>query len=224
LDTELLYPQSPNNSKEMVDTQISIRDIGAPNVIRAMNAIPRDRFVLEKHLALAFSDQALPIGENQTISQPYVVAFMTQALDLKSSSKVLEIGTGSGYQTAILASIAKSVYSIEVLRALLDRAQTALSTLNFSNIYFKCSDGRLGWQEQAPFDRIIVTAASEDIPPFLLDQLADKGKMIIPLGRQHWSQDLVLIGKRGKRFLKEKLLPVRFVPLIRETPQKHKKP
>ncbi|MBN2600393.1 MAG: protein-L-isoaspartate(D-aspartate) O-methyltransferase [Candidatus Marinimicrobia bacterium] len=207
----------------MVNTQISIRDINAPRVIQVMKMIPRDSFVLEKHRALAFSDQALPIGENQTISQPYVVAFMTQALDLKSSSKVLELGTGSGYQTAILASIAKSVYTIEVIRTLIDRAQIVLSALNFSNIHFKCSDGRLGWQEQAPFDRIIVTAASEDIPPPLLNQLADNGKMIIPIGRQHWSQDLVLISKQGKRILKEKLLPVRFVPLIRVTPQKHKK-
>ena len=208
----------------MVDAQISIRDIHEPNVIQVMKTVPRDRFVLEKHRALAFSDQALPIGENQTISQPYVVAFMTQALTLKHSDKVLEIGTGSGYQTAVLSSIAKSVYTIEVIQMLLDRAWFVLSSLNFSNIYIKCSDGRLGWKEHAPFDKIIVTAASGDIPPSLIDQLADNGKMIIPIGRQHWSQDLVLIKKQGKRIIKDKLLPVRFVPLIKETPKKRKKP
>jgi len=208
----------------MVDAQISIRDIHEPNVIQVMKTIPRDRFVLEKHRALAFSDQALPIGENQTISQPYVVAFMTQALTLKHSDKVLEVGTGSGYQTAVLASIVKSVYTVEVILPLLDRAWSVLSSLNLSNIHIKCSDGRKGWKEHAPFDKIIVTAASENIPPSLIDQLADNGKMIIPIGRQHWSQDLVLISKQGKRIIKDKLLPVRFVPLIKETPKKRKKP
>jgi len=200
----------------MVAAQISVRDIVDPNVIRAMKSVPRDRFVPEKHRALAYSDQALPIGKNQTISQPYVVAFMTQALELKSSFRVLEIGTGSGYQTAVLASIARTVYTVEVIPSLLERARSVLSSLNFSNIYTKCSDGRLGWKEQAPFDRIIVTAASEDIPPALLDQLKDNGKMILPVGRQQWSQELVLISKQGKRNIKEKLLSVRFVPLVKK--------
>ncbi|MDO9548915.1 MAG: protein-L-isoaspartate(D-aspartate) O-methyltransferase [Candidatus Marinimicrobia bacterium] len=215
-----MYTLSPQNPEEMVDVQISVRDIIDPSVIQVMKKIPRDRFVLEKHRDLAYSDQALPIGKSQTISQPYVVAFMTQALDLKSSSRVLEIGSGSGYQTAVLASIAQSVYSIEVIQSLLDRARSVLSSLNFTNIHTKCSDGRQGWKEHAPFDRIIVTAASEDIPPALLDQLANNGKMIIPIGRQHWSQDLVLISKQGKRIIKEKLLPVRFVPLVKKTSEK----
>ena len=207
----------------MVSAQISIRGIIDPKVIQAMTKIPRDRFVPAKHRALAFSDQALPIGKNQTISQPYVVAFMTRALELKPSSKVLEIGTGSGYQTAVLASIAQSVYSVEVIQSLLDRARLILSSLNCSNIYTKCSDGRMGWKEHAPFDRIIVTAASEEIPLPLLNQLGENGKMIIPIGRQHWSQDLVLINKKGKQILKEKLLPVRFVPLVTKNNKKRKK-
>jgi len=207
----------------MVNAQISIRDIIDPKVIQVMRNIPRDRFVPEKHRALAFSDQALPIGKNQTISQPYVAAFMTQALELKPSSKVLEVGTGSGYQTAVLASIAQSVYSVEVIQSLLDRARLILSSLNFSNIHTKCSDGRLGWKEHAPFDRIIVTAASEEIPLPLLNQLGENGKMIIPIGRQHWAQDLVLISKKGKQVIKEKLLPVRFVPLVKKNNKKQKK-
>lgn len=198
----------------MVEAQISVRDIVDPEVISAMKKIPRDRFVLEKHRVLAFSDQALPIGNNQTISQPYVVAFMTQELRLNANSRVLEIGTGSGYQAAVLASIANSVYTVEVIQSLLDRARDVLSALDFKNIHIKCSDGRMGWKEHAPYDRIIVTAASRNIPPALIDQLVDGGRMIIPIGRQHWTQELILVQKQGRKLSKESLLPVRFVPLV----------
>ncbi len=198
----------------MVSAQISSRDIIDPKVINAMQNIPRGIFVPVKYKHLAYSDQALPIGKNQTISQPYVVAFMTQALQLKPDMRVLEIGSGSGYQTAILASIAREVYSIEFIKFLYDEAKKNLAKLKFKNIHFKNSDGRLGWKEKAPFDRIIVTAASDDIPAALQDQLADNGIMIIPIGRQNWSQNLILLHKKNKRISKEKILPVRFVPLV----------
>jgi len=200
----------------MVREQISSREIIDPKVIRAMSKIPREQFVPDKYKHLAYSDQPLPIGENQTISQPYVVAFMTQALQLKRSSRVLEIGTGSGYQTAILASIAKEVYTIEVIKSLIDNARDSLKQLGIKNVRFKHANGRAGWQEFAPFDRIIVTAASEDIPRSLQDQLVDGGLMIIPVGRQYWSQDLVLVTKKKNRLSKENLLPVRFVPLVKK--------
>lgn len=206
----------------MVREQISSRDIIDPKVISAMSKIPREQFVTGKYKHLAYSDQPLPIGKNQTISQPYVVAFMTQALQLKRDSRVLEIGTGSGYQTAVLAGIAKEVYTIEVIKLLIDNARDSLKQLGIKNVRFKHSNGRAGWQEFAPFDRIIVTAASEDIPRCLQDQLADGGLMIIPVGRQHWSQDLVLVTKKKNRLLKEKLLPVRFVPLVKKTIEKNR--
>ena len=212
-----MFDSYPKNAEVMVDTQISNRDIFDQRVIEAMKEIPRDRFVPEKHRLLAFADQALPIGKNQTISQPYVVAFMTQALKPEPHSRVLEIGTGSGYQTAVLASIVKSVYTVEVIKSLLDRSRTILESLNFKNIFYKCANGRSGWKEFAPFDRIIVTAASNDIPPELLEQLSDRGQMIIPVGRQHWSQELILIKKKKRKITKEKLLPVRFVPLVKKS-------
>jgi len=210
-----LYHSNPKNPAEMVAVQISSRDIVDPRVLRVMRKIPREKFVPEKHRALAYSDQALPIGKDQTISQPYVVAFMTQALAVQASSKVLEVGTGSGYQTAILARLARTVYTVEIIPSLQERAKSVLDSLGFKNIFYKCGDGRLGWHEQAPFDRIIVTAASREIPKMLLDQLADNGKMIIPSGKQGWSQNLILISKHHNQLKREKLLPVRFVPLVK---------
>lgn len=199
----------------MVAQQLSCRDIVDPRVLRAMRQIPRHRFVPEKHHPLAYSDQALPIGNDQTISQPYVVAFMTQALDVRPSSKVLEIGTGSGYQTAVLASLAREVYTVEVIPSLQKQAQKILTELHVNNVHYRCADGRIGWREQAPFDRIIVTAASRNIPESLPDQLNDDGKMIIPVGRQPWSQHLILLRKDQNQLKQEKLLAVRFVPLVK---------
>ncbi len=199
----------------MVAQQLSCRDITDPRVLRAMRKIPRHHFVPEKHRALAYSDQALPIGNDQTISQPYVVAFMTQALDVQPSSRVLEIGTGSGYQTAVLASLAREVYTIEIVPSLQKQARKVLAELHINNVRYRCADGRPGWREQAPFDRIIVTAASRNIPESLPDQLNDDGKMIIPVGRQSWSQHLILLRKDRNQLKQEKLLAVRFVPLVK---------
>ena len=199
----------------MVAAQIRSRDIIDTAVIKAMEDIPREIFIPHKHRRLAYADQALPIGNNQTISQPYVVAFMTQALQLKPGMKVLEIGTGSGYQTAILSRIADDVYTIEYIQSIYEKAKKNLAILKIRNVHFKKADGRLGWTKYAPYERIIVTAASEDVPPMLTDQLAENGKMVIPIGRQNWSQNLVLIHKKTRRFTKEKILPVRFVPLVK---------
>ncbi|MBO8131409.1 MAG: protein-L-isoaspartate(D-aspartate) O-methyltransferase [Candidatus Marinimicrobia bacterium] len=210
---------SPKSPEEMVDEQIVARGIYNTNVIDAMKKVPRALFVPEEYRYLAYSDQPLPIGYGQTISQPYVVAFMTQSLELNSESKVLEIGTGSGYQTTILAEIAKEVYSVEIIKELQKRAMKILDDLGYKNIKFKTGNGREGWKEYAPYDRIIVTAASNEIPEPLIEQLADNGIMIIPVGPRFCSQDLIKIKKTSKGLLKETLLPVRFVPLVK----KHKK-
>lgn len=206
----------------MVAEQIASRDIVDPKVLRAMAVIPREKFVPPQQRHLAYTDQPLPIGKGQTISQPYVVAFMSQALRLNKSLRVLEIGTGSGYQAAVLSRIAKEVYTVEIIKPLLDNAQKIMYELNFRNVYFKHDNGHQGWKEHAPYDRIIVTAASEYIPPPLIRQLADNGLMIIPLGHQHWSQNLVLVTKKRKQLYKEKILPVRFVPLVNKHKRKEK--
>ncbi|HCK99038.1 MAG TPA: protein-L-isoaspartate O-methyltransferase [Candidatus Marinimicrobia bacterium] len=206
----------------MVAEQIASRDIVDPEVLGAMAAIPREKFVPPQQRHLAYTDQPLPIGKGQTISQPYVVAFMSQALRLNKSLRVLEIGTGSGYQAAVLSRIAKEVYTVEIIKPLIDNAQKIMRELNFRNVYFKHDNGRQGWKEHAPYDRIIVTAASDDIPPPLIRQLADNGLMIIPLGHQHWTQNLVLVTKKRKQLYKEKILPVRFVPLVNKHKRKGK--
>lgn len=199
----------------MVDEQIAARDIIDPKVIGAMRCVPRELFVPPKYRHMAFSDQPLPIGKGQTISQPYVVAYMVQSLQLTPSCKVLEIGTGSGYQTAILARIVASVYTIEVVEYLWHTSRRVLEELKFKNIHFLQADGRLGWPEEAPFDRIIVSAASKKIPPALLQQLAPGGNMVIPIGSQVWSQNLLFVHKTKRHKIhREKILPVRFVPLV----------
>jgi protein-L-isoaspartate(D-aspartate) O-methyltransferase len=205
---------------EMVEQQITVRDIIDPKVVRAMRIVPRDMFVPPGKRHLAFTDQPLPIGQGQTISQPYVVAFMTQALQVNRACRVLEIGTGSGYQAAILSRIAKAVYTVEIIGSLLERARDAMLLLNYKNVYYKQGNGRLGWKEEAQFDRIMVTAASADIPPALKNQLAPNGRLIIPLGKSEWNQNLVLITRRGKQFSQEKILPVRFVPLVKNRHEK----
>jgi len=201
--------------EEMVAQQIAARDIIDPKVIRAMKIVPRDRFVPLAQRHLAFTDQPLPIGKGQTISQPYIVAFMTQALRVNRNCRVLEIGTGSGYQAAILSRIARAVFTVEVIGSLLERAREAISSLNYKNVFYRLGNGRLGWKEEAPFDCIMVTAASADIPTALRSQLADKGRLIIPLGKSEWNQNLVMITKHRDKFSQENILPVRFVPLVR---------
>jgi len=201
----------------MVREQILSRDILDPAVISAMRSIPRHVFVSPKYTELAYSDQPLPIGLGQTISQPYVVAFMTQALRLSPESRVLEIGTGSGYQAAVLSKIAREVYTVEYLETLSKKAETVLKNIGIQNVNVRQGDGREGWREHAPFSHIIVTAASENIPEELMKQLAIGGRMIIPIGSNDWTQYLVLVQKEKDGIRKEKILPVRFVPLVKNS-------
>jgi protein-L-isoaspartate(D-aspartate) O-methyltransferase len=199
--------------ERMVETQIKARGIKDERVLKAMLKVPRHLFVDEALRDQAYGDFPLPIGEGQTISQPYIVALMTEALELKGIERVLEIGTGSGYQTAILAELALWVYTIERFPTLLERAKKVLKELGYKNISFKLDDGTLGWKEAAPFDAIIVTAASPDIPPPLVEQLAEGGRMVIPIGDE-FSQTLIKGVKKGGKLHTKALEPVRFVKLV----------
>lgn len=192
-----------------------IRDL---RVLDAIERIPRDRFVEQPFLEEAWSDQSLPIACGQTISQPFVVAFMTQALRLGDRMKVLEIGTGSGYQTAILSCLARRVYSVERFRSLLRGAEERFRTLHLHNITTMAADGTRGWPRQAPFERIIVTAAAKEVPRALLDQLADGGIMVVPVEVHPGSQEVQRIVRSADRLAIERLLPVRFVPLLEGMP------
>jgi protein-L-isoaspartate(D-aspartate) O-methyltransferase len=196
----------------MVETQIRARGIRDEKVLRAMQKVPRHLFVPEAMKAYAYNDEPLPIGEGQTISQPYIVAYMTEALGLTGQEKVLEVGTGSGYQTAVLAEIVKEVYTLEIIEALSLGAQDILRTLGYANIAFKVGDGTFGWPDNAPYDSILVSAAPSSVPKTLPLQLKDSGKMIIPVGAEY--QELVLVEREAKDFHQKKLLSVRFVPLI----------
>lgn len=198
--------------ERMVDIQIQARGIKEEKVLLTMRKVPRHLFVPEDLRSYAYADEPLPIGEGQTISQPYIVAYMTEALELKGEDKVLEVGTGSGYQTAVLAEIVKDVYTIEIVGLLSLRAQDLLQRLGYTNIHFKIGDGTFGWQENIPYDAIIVTAAPASVPKKLKEQLNLGGKMIIPVGEGF--QELVLITREKRDFKTKKLLPVRFVPLI----------
>jgi len=198
--------------EKMVESQIEARGIREKKVLQALRKVPRHLFVPEEMRAYAYHDEPLPIGEGQTISQPYIVAYMTEVLELKEDEKVLEVGTGSGYQTAILAEMVREVYTIEIISSLSLRAQEVLKTLGYTTINFKIGDGTLGWKEFAPYDAILVTAAPSAVPKALGDQLKDSGRMIIPVGSEF--QELVLVNREKKKFREKKLLPVRFVPLI----------
>jgi protein-L-isoaspartate(D-aspartate) O-methyltransferase len=198
----------------MVRDQIERRGIKDIQVLDAMRKVPRHRFVPEHLKKYAYADEPLPIGEDQTISQPYIVAFMTEKLQLESHHKVLEIGTGSGYQAAILAEITDSVFTIEIVDVLARRAKTNLEKIGFKNIRVKSGDGYKGWPENAPFDAIIITAAPTKIPQPLVEQLKIGGKMILPLG--DYTQDLVLLTKNEDGIKRKDLLPVRFVPMTGE--------
>ncbi len=199
--------------QRMVEEQIKRRGVRDSRVLKAMLKVPRHLFVPESHLPYAYDDSPLPIGHGQTISQPYIVAYMTEVLKLKGNERVLEIGTGSGYQTAILAELVREVYTVELIPDLLIRAMETLNSLGYTNIFYRIGDGHEGWPEQAPFDACLVTAAPEKIPEKLPAQLKPGGRMIIPVGS--WFQELILIEKHENRFVKKTLLPVRFVPLIR---------
>ena len=200
---------------QMVKTQIEARGISDPAVLKALRKVERHRFVMPENISKAYNDYPLPIEEGQTISQPYIVAFMTEVLNLKPSDKVLEIGTGSGYQAAILAEICDSVFTIEIFPKLTKKAQGIFNELGYKNIFCKTGDGYLGWPEHAPFDAVIVTCAPSKIPEPLKNQLAEGGRMIIPVD-EFYGQSLVLLEKRKGKLREEKVLPVRFVPMINE--------
>ncbi|MFH1372577.1 MAG: protein-L-isoaspartate(D-aspartate) O-methyltransferase [bacterium] len=197
--------------ERMVRTQIESRGISDSLVLAAMRKVERHRFVPERQRASAYTDQPLPIGEGQTISQPYIVALMTALLELDGDEKVLEIGTGSGYQAAVLGELAEAVFTIEIVEPLAGRAETLLTELGYENITVRCGDGYIGWSEQAPFDAIIITCAPPQVPQPLIDQLADGGRMVVPVGRR-W-QELILIEKHGQKLKETSIIPVRFVPM-----------
>ena len=197
--------------ERMVETQIKARGVKEPRLLAAMLKVERHLFVPKNLHPTAYSDQPLPIGEGQTISQPYIVALMTELLDLKGDDKVLEVGTGSGYQAAILAELAKEVYSIEIIEKLATSAEKLLLNLGYKNIKVKAGDGYLGWPEAAPFDAIVVTCAPDHIPRPLIDQLKEGGKMVIPVGEL--TQELKKIVKRGGKLETTNVIPVIFVPM-----------
>jgi len=198
----------------MVDAQIRRRGITDERVLEAMEAVPRHRFVPKSEISAAYEDHPLPIGYGQTISQPYIVALMTECLDLQKGDRVLEIGTGSGYQAAVLSRLVDSVFSMEIVEPLGLSAQKILSELGYSNVKVRIGDGYLGWPEEAPFDAIIVTAAPETIPQPLIDQLADGGRLVVPVGVHY--QDLVLLSKKGGKIRQRSIASVRFVPMVGE--------
>jgi protein-L-isoaspartate(D-aspartate) O-methyltransferase len=200
--------------ERMVRRQIEARDVRDPRVLKAMREVPRHLFVPQSLQSRAYADTPLPIGHNQTISQPYIVAFMSEALELKAGQRVLEIGTGSGYQAAVLAELASEVYSIEIVEPLAKQAEERLKELGYSNIKLRVGDGYRGWPEAAPFDAIMVTAAPDHVPPALIEQLAEGGRLVLPVGR--FFQNLVRIRRTPEGPRRESLLPVRFVPMTGE--------
>jgi protein-L-isoaspartate(D-aspartate) O-methyltransferase len=200
-----------NERGRMVDEQLAGRDIRDPRVLAAMRKVPRHLFVPETERAAAYQDRPLPIGHDQTISQPYIVAYMTEALDLDASHRVLEIGTGSGYQAAILGELVKDVYTIEIVEPLAARARQTLASLGYANVHVRSGNGYLGWPEQAPFDRIMVTAAPDAVPPALVEQLKVGGLMAIPVGIG--DQELRILRRTGSGLETLRTLPVRFVPM-----------
>ena len=200
--------------KRMVEEQIAARGVRDPRVLAAMVAVPRHVFVPEGQSHHAHEDHPLPLAEGQTVSQPYIVAAMTEALDLTPKSRVLEIGTGSGYQTAILATLAKTVYTVEIIKTLSVQARLALLRLDIRNVRFRIGDGHEGWPEFAPYDRVIVTAAADVLPYRLAEQLVDGGKMVVPVGPAG-SQVLTLLVKHGKKLVHRHLMSVTFVPFVR---------
>lgn len=203
--------------KLMIKNQLQSRGIRDDAVLEVMRSVERHNFVPENYRDRAYSDGPLPIGHGQTISQPYIVAFMTEQLQVSSQHKVLEIGTGSGYQAAILGELAKHVFTIEIIPELAEGAKNILNHLSYKNITVRAGDGYKGWPKEAPFERIMVTAAPTEVPQTLVDQLAPGGRMILPVGAQFLVQYLWVIEKDDQGTVrKEKILPVRFVPMVKE--------
>jgi protein-L-isoaspartate(D-aspartate) O-methyltransferase len=208
--------QSPAN--RMVDRQIAARGVKDERVLDAMRRVPRHKFVPVEQANFAYDDSPLPIGEGQTISQPYIVGYMTEQLQVAPNSKVLEIGTGSGYQAAVLAELGADVYTIEIVPSLANRAAMTLSGLGYKNVHVRAGDGYRGWPDVAPFDRIIVTAAPDHIPQPLVDQLAVGGRMVIPVGDYY--QQMTIVTKTAKGVTEQRTIDVVFVPMTGEARKK----
>jgi len=200
--------------KRMMERQIVARGITNERVLKVMGTVPRHELVPASHRHHSYVDEPVPIGYGQTISQPYVVAFMTEHLDPKLTDRVLEIGTGSGYQAAVLAGLVKEVYTIEIVKQLAERAKADLKRLGYTNIHVRAGDGYKGWSEAAPFDAVIVTCAPDAVPQPLVDQLKEGGRMVIPVG-SGFTQELYLLEKKDGKVHKRAVLPVRFVPMTR---------
>jgi len=200
-------------AREAMIRDLRRRGIRDERVLEAMRKVLRHLFVPEAHRDIAYGDHPLPIGAGQTISQPFIVALMTQALQVEGHHKVLEIGTGSGYQTAILAELAREVYTIDRVPELVEGARRLLTELGYTNVHYRIGDGTLGWPEHAPYDRIIATGAVPEVPRSLKEQLADPGRLVIPVGGRQ-VQSLVLVQKQGERFIQKELVPCSFLPLI----------
>jgi protein-L-isoaspartate(D-aspartate) O-methyltransferase len=198
--------------KRMVAEQIAARGVQTPRLLAVMEKVPRHLFVPPDDIAWAYADGPLPIGEGQTISQPYIVALMTDLLHLTPAARVLEVGTGSGYQAAVLAELAAEVHTVEIIPSLARRAEEILHKLGYAHLHVHLADGSLGWKEAAPYDGILVTAASPKVPPPLLEQLADGGRLVAPVGARGM-QVLEIVRREGKHFLHEVNIPVAFVPL-----------
>jgi protein-L-isoaspartate(D-aspartate) O-methyltransferase len=199
----------------MLDEQLRARGVTDARVLAAMAAVPRERFVPEDVALRAYDDNALPIGQGQTISQPYVVAYMTEALGVLEHHRVLEIGTGSGYQAAILGELAHEVYTIEIIPELAARAESTLRQLGYTRVHVRTGDGYAGWPEQAPFDRVMVTAAPEQIPQPLIDQLAVGGRLVAPVGRQGEAQDITIVDRTSDGVVQRRTMQIWFVPFTR---------
>ncbi|MBD3169816.1 MAG: protein-L-isoaspartate(D-aspartate) O-methyltransferase [candidate division Zixibacteria bacterium] len=210
--------QYEKHRERMVDRQIENRGIKNRAILKAMGNVPRHRFVPEQLRDNAYEDGPLPIGYNQTISQPYIVALMSELMKLKGGEKVLEVGTGSGYQAAVLGEIAKEVYTIEIVPELCKRAENILDSLGYDNVHVRCGDGYRGWEEHAPYDAIMVTAAPDHVPPKLVEQLANGGTLVLPVGKL--AQELITVTKSDTGIVREDVIPVRFVPMTGEAQDK----
>lgn len=208
-----------NDKEDMINNQLIGRGIKDPRVLEAMYEVPRELFVPPELIDNAYDDGPLPIGEEQTISQPYIVALMTELLELKGDEKVLEVGTGSGYQTAIVASLSAQVYSIEFVSSLAEKAKKIIKEVGCKNVNIKTGDGYEGWPGEAPFDAIIVTCAPFKIPEKLLAQLKDGGRMVIPVGLKELGQRLMLVKNEHGRFIQEDYGGVMFVPMVKNSEQ-----
>jgi protein-L-isoaspartate(D-aspartate) O-methyltransferase len=212
-DTASESPEFKKARNQLVQKHIKAKGISDSRVLAAMQAVPRHKFVPQDLLSVAYADRPLPIGEGQTISQPYVVALMTQILQLSTDDRVLEIGTGSGYQAAVLAKVAGTVYSIEIKEKLYRRASKTLKSLGYGNVKTRHGDGYYGWPQAAPFDAVMITAAVDHIPPPLLKQLKEGGKLALPLGNPFSYQNLVLVTKQGDDLIVKQITGVLFVPM-----------